>query len=125
MLEQTTEVITTLIKAGADINARDTEYDKTALLWAAKGQFTPKVITLLLKAGLDAKAKDKMGYTALDYAKYNERLRGTEALKQLEEASKQLRRRTTPEGVVTRQSLREKIHRRAGRECQIQSSRQS
>ena len=64
MLEQTTEVITTLIKAGADINTRGTEINRTALIWASKGQINPKVITLLLKAGIDAKAKDNKGKTA-------------------------------------------------------------
>ena len=48
----------------------------------------PKVIIWLLKAGADAKAKNKKGYSALDYAKYNQNLRDTDALKQLEEASK-------------------------------------
>jgi hypothetical protein len=41
-----------------------------------------------LKAGADAKAKDSVGETAFDYAQYNENLKGTDDLKQLEEASK-------------------------------------
>lgn len=48
----------------------------------------PEVITKLLKAGADPKAKDKDGRTAFDYAKDNAKLKGTEALKQLEEASR-------------------------------------
>jgi hypothetical protein len=41
-----------------------------------------------LKAGADAKAKDHDGKTALDYAQVNAKLKGTDALKHLEEASK-------------------------------------
>jgi len=114
------EVIATLLKAGADINARDID-GKTALIWAADINPNPDVITTLLKAGaeieaidkigetslivaaegnkpevvkvlLDAGAnpgaKDNAGYTAADYAAFNSHLRGTEALKQLKEASK-------------------------------------
>ena len=43
---------------------------------------------VLLNAGADAKAKDKDGKTAFDYAKDNDALKGTDALKKLEEASK-------------------------------------
>jgi ankyrin repeat protein len=68
------EVITVLLKAGANINAKDM-FGMTALIWAARDN-SPKVITILLKAGADAKAKN------------NEKLIGTDALKQLEEASK-------------------------------------
>jgi len=117
------EVITTLLKAGADIEARELHYGNTALLWAAWNNPNPEVIatlliagadieardkfgltplmytairnknpenmiTTLLKAGADAKAKNKAGMTAFDYAKNNYSLRGTDALKQLEEASK-------------------------------------
>jgi ankyrin repeat protein len=48
----------------------------------------PEVITVLLKAGADGTAKDSMGKTAFDYAKNNEKLKGTDAIRQLEEASK-------------------------------------
>jgi len=40
-----------------------------------------------LKAGADAKAKDKLGKTAFDYAQANEKLKGTDAYRQLQEAS--------------------------------------
>jgi ankyrin repeat protein len=82
------EVVTTLLKAGADINSRDEANNRTVLIAAAEGKSNPEVIIILLKEGLDAKAKDKMGYTAFDYAQYNTNLKGTDALKQLEEASK-------------------------------------
>jgi hypothetical protein len=46
------------------------------------------MITVLLKAGADAKVKDKFGKIAFDYAQIRYELKGTDALKQLEEASK-------------------------------------
>ena len=82
------EVIATLLKAGADIKAQDRAGGKNALIWAVKGG-NPNLdaITMLLKAGADAKVKDKAGYTAYEYAKYNEKLKGTDALEQLREAT--------------------------------------
>ena len=81
------EVITTLFRAGAKVNARGNDGD-TALMHAANINQNPEVITTLLQAGADVKAKDSGGRTALDYAKGNEALNGTDALRQLEEASK-------------------------------------
>ena len=79
-------VITTLLKAGPEVNAVDT-YGKTLLMYAAQYTKDPEVITTLLKAGADAKAKNDYDQTALDFAKYNDALKGTDAVKQLEEAS--------------------------------------
>lgn len=81
------EVITLLLKAAADLKDQDND-GYTPLMKAASKNKNPVVIMTLLKAGADAKAKNNKGYTAFDYAKYNESLRGTDALKQLEEASK-------------------------------------
>jgi ankyrin repeat protein len=83
---QNPDVITTLLKAGAKVKAQD-KGGGTALMGAAKGN-NLKVIMVLLNAGADAKAKDNIGNTASNYAKYNSLLKGTDALKQLEEASK-------------------------------------
>ena len=117
---QNTDVLTTLLAAGADIKAQDTYYGATALIWAARFN-RPEVITTLLKAGADfearandgstalitavefnensevfmtllkagedAKAKDKAGKTAFDYAQSNEKLKGTTAYQQLQQAS--------------------------------------
>lgn len=58
------------------------------MIVAAAKTHNPEMITALLKAGADAKAKTNKGFTALDYAKANKSLEGTDALKQLEEASK-------------------------------------
>ena len=82
------EVITTLLKAGADINAKGAALGWTPLDFAAKGNQNPEVLLTLLKAGADAKAKDNLEQTALDYAKDNYALKDTDALKQLEEASR-------------------------------------
>jgi uncharacterized protein len=83
------DVVTTLLKAGADINARSTSEGMTALLWTARQGADPAgMIMVLLKAGADAKVKDKVGKIAFDYARLSYELQGTDALKQLEEASK-------------------------------------
>ena len=81
------EMIATLLKAGADVKAR-AFHDRTALMWAAANNVNPEVIMTLLKAGADPKVKDEIGLTAFDYAFGNNKLKGTDALKMLEEASK-------------------------------------
>jgi ankyrin repeat protein len=81
------EVITALLKAGADANTKN-RFGMTALMYAAKVTKNPEVIITLLKAGADTKVKDRDGNTALDYTDVNDNLAGTDALKQLEEASK-------------------------------------
>jgi hypothetical protein len=81
------DVIAALLKAGAEIEARD-DFGYTALIRAAGGNPNSTVIAELLKAGADGKAKDNAGLTAFDNAKNNKRLQGTDALRQLEEASK-------------------------------------
>jgi uncharacterized caspase-like protein len=81
------EVIATLLRAGADINARD-DMGLTALMEAAMHNQNPEVIAALLKAGADAKAKDLFGKTALNYAQGNADLKGTDAFRKLEKASR-------------------------------------
>ncbi len=81
------EVITTLLRAGADIKARENDNGMTSLMWAALANPNPEVITVLLKAGANAKTKDRQGLTALDYAKDNAELKGTDSYQQLQEAS--------------------------------------
>jgi uncharacterized protein len=81
------EVITVLLKAGANLSAGN-RYGVTALILAASANQNPEVLVTLLKAGADAKAHDVTGATALYAAQDNEKLKGTAALRQLEEASK-------------------------------------
>jgi uncharacterized protein len=81
------EVIALLIRAGANVNAADNE-GSTPLMKAAAYNPNPAVITALLKGGADAKAKNKLGQTALDYAQYNDSLKGTDAIMKLEQATK-------------------------------------
>ncbi len=80
-------MIAILLKAGADIKAQDND-GWTALTWAAMVNQNSVVIKTLLKAGTDAKAKSNEGRTAFDYAQDNPSLIGTDALRELEEASK-------------------------------------
>jgi uncharacterized protein len=62
------EVIALLLAAGADANAKDTQYDATALMWAAYTANIPEVITMLLRAGADIQARDNRGMTTLMWA---------------------------------------------------------
>ena len=82
------EVVTTLLKAGANIEARDLQYGVAALMWAAAHNPNPEVITTLLKAGADAKAKSTEGKTAFYYAQLNLKLIDTDGYRNLREASK-------------------------------------
>jgi O-glycosyl hydrolase/protocatechuate 3,4-dioxygenase beta subunit len=67
--------VTALIKAGANINAKDAQ-GRTALHWAAmvarEGELQtdadPSIVQALLAAGIDRNIKDSSGKTALDYA---------------------------------------------------------
>ena len=59
----TPEQITALIKAGADVNAKD-NYAWTPLMYAAMNP-RPEVIAALVKAGADVNAKSKDGETPL------------------------------------------------------------
>ena len=81
------EVITMLLKAGADINAKDWNA-YTVLMWAAYKNPNPEVVMVLLNAGANARVKLGDGVRAFDLAQFNEKLKGTDALKKLEEASK-------------------------------------
>ena len=55
---------------------------------AAARNRNSEIIIVLLKAGADAKVKDNKGKTAFEYAQNNAKLKGTDAYRQLEEASK-------------------------------------
>ena len=70
--EATPEAIESLLKAGADIEARDKD-GETPLIIAARSN-NPEVIEVLLTGGANAKAKNEAGETALDYAKKNKKI---------------------------------------------------
>jgi ankyrin repeat protein len=79
------EVLTTLLKAGAEVNARK-QNGGTALIVAAQYNTNPEVLSVLLKAGADAEAKDNSGKTAFDHAEKNEKLKGTDVYWKLNDA---------------------------------------
>ena len=87
-IKNTPEVLKVLIEAGADVNAKDTD-GLTPLMLAAQHNPNPKALTALLEAGADAKTKNNEDKTALDYARMNEKLKDTPALKLLEEKTGQ------------------------------------
>ena len=58
----------------------------TPLMCAAANNIA-EVITVLLKPGADVNAKSRERKTALDYAKDNESIKGTKAMKELKEAA--------------------------------------
>lgn len=61
------EVISTLLNAGADVNAQDMS-GTTPLMYAVGGNANPDVLTTLLKAGADVNAQEKSGQTPLAQA---------------------------------------------------------
>ena len=80
------EVIAALLQAGANVNDPNPQC-MTPLMSALMNNEPPEVITTLLQAGVDTKAKDSDGKTAFDYAQTNEKLKGTDAYRQLQQAS--------------------------------------
>lgn len=82
---QNKEVISALIKNGADVNAKNS-LGWTPLILAAGNNKNPEVIALLIESGADINAKDSAENTALDYAKKN---KNKAAVKILKKARKQ------------------------------------
>ena len=76
---KTPAVAAALVKAGAQVNARDRN-TRTPLHHAARFSKTPAVVKVLLDADADPAAKDKKGRTPFDYAKENAALKDTEVL---------------------------------------------
>jgi len=66
------QLISFLINAGADINSKDSDTGRTALMSAIYNSGYLAGIRYLLKNGADVNAKDANGDTALDLAKFKE-----------------------------------------------------
>jgi ankyrin repeat protein len=81
------DIVSFLLKNGADVNAKDKD-GMTALALAAANNPNPEIVSLLLENGADAHIKIENGLRAIDFAENNDKLKNTEALKQLQEASK-------------------------------------
>jgi uncharacterized protein len=81
------EVLRLLIDTGADVNARGGIGNRTILMHAAILNRNPEVLRFLLEAGADATIVDQTGRRAIDYARTNDYLRGTDAYWQLNDAS--------------------------------------
>jgi len=62
------EMVDFLLKAGADVNARDEEGRTALMCMMMQSQITSKTVKLLLKAGVDVNARDNQGKTALMYS---------------------------------------------------------
>lgn len=60
------EAVQKLLKAGSDVNAKDSN-GATALMIAAADSENPNIVKMLLKAGADVNARDSKGATALMY----------------------------------------------------------
>lgn len=60
------EIIEILVKAGADINCRDSHYGSTVLMWALD---KPIQLPTLIRLGADLTARDRNGNTALKLAR--------------------------------------------------------
>ena len=82
------KVVAALAQAdGSNINEQGTR-GWTALFWAAYSSENPEVIMTLINAGADPKINGNANELAVDYARRNKSLAGSEALKRLEELSK-------------------------------------
>ncbi len=79
------EIINILLKAGADVHARD-RYKQTPLHLAASYTHSSDIIMLLLKAGADAKARARFWRTPFSSAKINKHIKDTEAYWALHDA---------------------------------------
>ena len=92
-------VVAALLEAGADIGAKNSQ-GATPLMVAAQWN-GPEIVALLLEAGADAEAKDGAGKRAVDYARQNAKLKGTDVLRYLEEGGDWRSKPQTPETPAT------------------------
>lgn len=69
--EGCTDVVRDLLDRGANVNAKNTEYGVTAVMWATMGkdQRATEIARLLIEKGADVNARDNDGWTVLRWAK--------------------------------------------------------
>ena len=79
------EVLSLLLEAGADVNARNVDGATALMMAAMHGADSVEVINALIKAGADVNAKTEEGKTALDLAR---QVGNENVVKVLEAASK-------------------------------------
>ena len=91
-----TEAIRKLLKAGANIEARDNKPGGTALIVAA-GNGQTEAIRVLLDAGADIEARDNVGWTALMWAAKNGQ---TGVIRELVKAGADIEARNNDGGTV-------------------------
>ena len=78
-------LVSALVKAGAEVDARDKRGGWTPLHLAAWFGKTPAVVAALLSAGADPGVKDDKGKTPRDYAEQNAALKNTDVSSRLKE----------------------------------------
>jgi len=84
----TPQEIEVAVRAGADVNAKDNA-GRTPLMFAVESSERARLILLLLDAGADAAVRNNGGRRAIDMIAGFGSLRGTEALRRLEAASRE------------------------------------
>ena len=81
----TSEAVTALLQAGANLEARD-EYGGTPLHRAAELSNNPAAIKVILDAGADTAARNAAGKTPWDLVQVNDALKGSHAYWRLNDA---------------------------------------
>ena len=73
------DVVTLLLRAGADPGVIDEDQKRTPLHYAAVSSTDPAVVVTLVNAGVDPGIRDDQGQLAVDLARANDAIIGTEA----------------------------------------------